>query len=109
MRGVRGAGGVVLHPGLLRGDRMQHPDALDAAVGHVLVEVVIPRVVRRLDRLDPFDDGGIPLAGVATDETVKILEAQPRRPQVKRPGLAAVPVRDVVVLAIPGGVVAVLF
>ena len=79
-----------------------------AVVGHVLVEEVILRVVRRLDGLGAFEERRVPLARVAADEAVEVFKAQPGRPQVERPGLAGLPVGDVVVLAVPGGVVAVL-
>ena len=108
VRCVRGAGRVVRHPRLLRRHRVQHADALDGVVGQIVVEEVVLRVVRRLDGLDALDDGRRPLAGVAADESVEVLEAQPGRPQVERSGLAAVPVGHVVILAVPGRVVAVL-
>src|SRR5262249_57287752 len=54
-----------------------------------------------------LEEGGVPLVGVAADEAVEVLEAQPGRPEVERPVLAGVPVGDVVVLSIPRRVVAV--
>ncbi len=50
----------------------------------------------------------MPTAGVATQETIEIFEAQTGWPQIKRPGLATMPVGHVVVLSIPCSVVAVL-
>src|SRR5207248_1708403 len=64
--------------------------------------------MRRLDRFNVLEKGRRPLAGVAADEAVEILKAESGWPQVERPGLAAVPVGHVVVLAVPGCVVAVL-
>ncbi len=108
MRRVGGAGRVVGEEGFVRGCRVLHPDPVDRAVGHVLVEEIVLRVVRRLDRLGSFDDRRVPLAGVAADEAVEVLKAQPGGPQVERSGLTRLPVGNVVVLAVPGGVVAVL-
>src|SRR5262249_58530973 len=48
------------------------------------------------------------LVGVAADEAVEVVEAESGGPQVERPGLAGVPVGDIVVLAEPGGAIAVL-
>ncbi len=76
VRRVRGAGRVVDEPRLLRRDRVQHPDAVDRVVGHVVVEEVVLRVVRRLDRLDVLDERGTPLVGVAADEAVEVFEAR---------------------------------
>ena len=49
-----------------------------------------------------------PLVRIAAYEAVEVLEAEPGGPQVERPGLAGVPVGNVVVLAVPGRVLAVL-
>ena len=51
----------------------------------------------------------MPLAGVAADEAVEIIEAHPGRPLIKRPGLARLVKRRVVVLAEPRSRVPVLF
>ena len=58
--------------------------------------------------LMPSKMAGCPLAGVAADEAVEVLEAKAGRPQVERARLTGVPVGDVVILAVPSGVVAVL-
>ena len=108
VRGVGRARGVVGEPGLLRSDRVQHADSRDGVVGHVLVEKVLLVVVRRFDGLDVLEDSRGPLAGVAADEAVEVLKTQPGRPEIERTGLAGMPVGDVVVLAVPGGVVTVL-
>src|SRR5262245_53434327 len=44
----------------------------------------------------------LPLAGVATDEAVKVIEAHSDWPLVERPGLARLERRRVVILAKPG-------
>ena len=48
------------------------------------------------------------MTGVATNKAIKVFKTQSGRPQIEWPGLTAVPVWNVVILAIPGGVVAVL-
>jgi hypothetical protein len=64
--------------------------------------------MRRLDGLGAFEEGRGPVVGVGADEPVEVLEAKLGGPEVVGPGLAGVPVGNVVVLAVPGGVVAVL-
>ena len=108
MRRVGRARRVVGEERLVRRDGVLHADPLDGVVGHVLVEEVVLRVVRRLDGLGALEERRRPLARVAADEAVEVFEAQPGRPQIERPGLAGLPVGHVVVLAEPGGVVAVL-
>src|SRR5208337_4312239 len=55
-----------------------------------------------------LEERRVPLVGVAANEAVKVFEPKPGGPEVKGASLAALPVRDIVVLAVPGGVVAVL-
>src|SRR3954470_3449343 len=108
MRRVSRAWRIVLHPRLLRRDGVQHANAINAMIGHVLVEEIILLVVRRLDGFGAVEERRCPLARVAADETVEVFETQARGPEVERPGLTGVPVWNVVVLAIPGGVETVL-
>ena len=108
MRRVRRTRRVVLQPRLLRRDGVQDADAVDGVVGHVLVEEIILRVVRRLDGLGALEERRRPLARVAANEAVEVFEAQARRPEVERPRLTRLPVGHVVVLAVPSSVVAVL-
>jgi len=107
MRRVRSAGRVVLQPRLLRRHRMQQANARDGLVSHVPVEEIV-LVVRRLDRLRAFEQCRRPLIRVGADEAVEVFEAERGGPQVERSGLARLPIRHVVVLAVPRGVVAVL-
>src|SRR5262249_7281101 len=58
------------------------------------------------DRPGVLEDGRMPLVGIPAQETIEILEAQARRPQVEWAGLARHPVGHVVHLAEPGRVVA---
>ena len=64
--------------------------------------------MRWLDRLRVLVNGRLPLIGIPADESVEVLETQAGRPKVEGPGLTGVPIRHIVVLAIPGRVVAIL-
>ena len=61
-----------------------------------------------IDRRGVAEQVRLPLAGIAADEAIEILEAHAGRPLVERPGLARLVGRRVVVLAEPGRAVAVL-
>ena len=103
MRGVSGARRVVEEEGLLRGHRLLGADPLHCPVSEVVVEVVIGVVEIGLDRLRPLDRRRPPLVGVAADEAEEVLEAEAGRPEIERPGLARLPIGNVVVLSKPGG------
>ena len=64
--------------------------------------------LKRIDGRRVAEQVRLPLAGVAADEPVEILEAHADRPLVERPGLARLVERRVVVLAEPRGRVPVL-
>jgi len=55
----------------------------------------------RFDGLGPIEDGRPPLTRLGPDEPVELLEPEAGRPEIERPGLAALPVGNVVVLAEP--------
>ena len=105
VRGVRGARGVVDEERLVRRHGLLHLDPMRCLVGQVVVEVVIRVADVRVDRLGAFDDRRAPLVRVAADEAIEMVESEARRPAVERSGLAALPVRDVVILAEPRGAV----
>ena len=84
---------------------MLHPNPVNGLIGHVAIEVVVWIAVGRFNRSSILYNRWRPLAGVTTDKTVEVLEAKSNRPEIKRTGLAGVPVRDVVVLTKPGRVV----
>ena len=103
VRGVGGARRVVEEEGLLRGDGLLGADPLHGPVGEIVVEVIVRIFEIGLDRLRPLDRRRPPLVGVAADEAEEVLEAEAGRPEIERPGLARLPIGDVVVLAKPGG------
>ncbi len=99
---------IVLQPRLLRRDRSEHANPINALVRHVLFEEIVLRIVGWLDRLRVLVKGRLPLVGIAPDESIEVFETQARRPEVERAGLTGVPVRHIMVLTVPGRVVAVL-
>ena len=108
VRGVRRAWSEICQPWLVGRNRPEQANPFDGLVRHILVEEIVFDIVRRLDWLDVLENGRSPLAGVATDKTIKIFKSQSGRPQIEWPGLAVVPVRHVVIFAVPRGVIAVL-
>src|SRR5215813_5566675 len=107
MGGVARAGGVVDKKWFVRRHGVLHAQPSDGMVRHELIKV--RRVVAAL--LFGFQGPGIlvdrrmPLVGIAAEEAVKVFEAEPRRPEIKRASLAGVPVWDIVVLTVPGSIV----
>ena len=109
MRRVRRARRVVDEPGPLRVGRGLRADVLDAVVRHRGDQVPARLAVVGMDRRGVAEEvARLPLAGVAADEAVEIVVALSDRPMVERSLRARLPDRDVVVLAEPGGGVAVL-
>src|SRR5262245_28656391 len=98
---------IVSEERFVRRQRLLLPNPGDSVVGQVRIKMVI-RVMWRFNRLGAIEQGRMPLVGIAADKPVEILEAQARGPEIKRPGLAGLPVGHVVVLPVPGGVPAVL-
>ena len=108
MRRVRAAGGVVDEERFLRIDLVEHFDVRDRVVGHGRGEVPFRIADVGIDRRGLAEQVRLPLAGVAADEAVEVIEAHADRPAVERPGLARLERRHVVVLAEPRGGVAVV-
>ena len=110
VRRVRGAGRVLDEDRLARVDLVHPRHVVDRVVRHLGDEV--PRAGRgavvRVDLGRVAEQVRLPLVGVAADEAVEVLEAHAGRPVVERPDLAGLEGRHVVVLAEPGGVVAVV-
>ena len=112
MRGVRRARGVIGEERLVRRQRVLLLDPVDRLIGEIGVQMVVRlglsgELLLGFDRSRVLEQGRVPLVHVAADEPVEIIEAEPGRPQVERPDGAALPGRHVVVLAEPGGAVAV--
>ena len=92
-----------------RVDVVELVQPVDGVVRHRGGQVPLPGLPDiGIDRRGVAEQVRLPLAGVAADEAVEILEAHAGRPLVERPGLARSPGRRVVVLAEPGGAIAVL-
>src|SRR5208282_1223526 len=95
-----------------RSDRVLLLDPVNRLIRQVSVEIVVgPRVAGKLflrfDGNRILEHRRVPLVGVAADESVKVVEAKPGRPQVERTNGAALPGGHIMVLAEPGGAVAV--
>ena len=102
------AGYVVAEERLVGGNVVELLEPADCFIRHRRGQVPAWLVNVRRDGRGIAKQVGLPLARVAADETVEILEAHPRRPQVKRPDLAGLKLRRIVGLAEPGSAVAVL-
>ena len=107
MRGVGGARAVVAEVRLVRGDRRHVANPGDRLVGQIDVEGVIRVADRRLDGSCPFEEQRLPLVDLAADEAVEVVEALSGGPMVERAGRRLLPHRHIVVLAEPGGGIAV--
>ncbi len=107
VRGVRRAGGEIHVERLVGRERFLRAHPVDRLVGHVRGEVI----ARRRGRLHPrhaVEDGRCPLVRLAADESIKLVEARPRRPAIVRPGHRHFPRRRLVIFAERGRAVAVL-
>ena len=80
----------------------------DGVVGHCRGQIPAGIALKRIDGGRIAEQVRLPLAGVAADKPVEIIEAHPDRPLIERPGLARLIKGRVVVLAEPRGRVAVL-
>src|SRR5271166_2722836 len=78
---------------------------MDGVIGHSGGQVPAGISNVGIDRRGVAEQVRLPLAGVAADEAVEVLEAHSSRPLVEGAGLARNPVRRVVVLAEPQGTV----
>ena len=108
MRRVRAARYVVDEERLVRRDRLELLHVLDGLVGHGRGQVPAGIALERVDRRRIAEQVRLPLAGVAADEAIEVLEAHAVRPLVERPGLGRLIEGRVVVLAEPRGRVPVL-
>jgi hypothetical protein len=74
---------------------------LNRVIGHRRGQIPARIPGKRVDGRRVAEQVRLPLAGVATDEAVEILEAHPNRPLIERPGLARQIKRRIVVLTEP--------
>ena len=107
MRRVRAARDVVDKERLFGRDLLERLHVLDGFTGHCRCQIPTWIVLEGIDRRRIAIEVGLPLAGVAADESVKIFEAHAIWPLFKRPDLARLVGRRVVVFAEPRGCVAV--
>ena len=108
MRRVGAARHVVDEERLVGCDLLELLHVLDGLVGHGRGQVPAGIALEGIDRRRVAEEVRLPLARVAADEAIEILEAHADRPLVERPGLGRLVERRVVVLAEPRGGVAVL-
>ena len=108
MRRVRAARHVVDEERLVGRDLLQLLHVMDRLVGHGRRQVPARIALEGEDRRRVAEQVGLPLAGVAADEAVEVLEAHADRPLVERPGRGRLVERRVVILAEPRGRVPVL-
>ena len=108
MRRVRAARHVVDEERLVGRDLLELLHVLDRLVGHGRGEVPARLALEGIDRRRVAVQVRLPLARVAADEAVEVLEAHPVRPLIERPGLGRLIEGRVVVLAEPRGRVAVV-
>src|SRR5215813_12136941 len=104
---MRAAGAVVQQPRFIRCDRVLHPHPGNRFVRQIAIEYVRGVAKVWLNGRGVLIQRRVPLIAVAAEKAVEVLEAKTGRPQVERPRLARHPVRYVVHLAEPRGVVAV--
>src|ERR1700720_1428267 len=99
MRRVSGARRVIGEQRLVRRGPLLFSNPVDRMIGKIVVEIVVGVADIGLDRFGAFDHRRPPLAGVAAEESVEIVEPHMSWPAIERARLAAFPVWDVVVLA----------
>ena len=101
------ARGVVDEPRPLRRDRGVEPDMGDGVVRCRSGQVPARRAEIGMDRrVAPEQIAGLPLARIAADETIEIVEAHAGWPIMEGPGWARFPTWHIVVLAEPSRCVA---
>ena len=108
MRRVRGAGRVLDEERLAGVDLVDAIQVINGVVGHAGDQVPSRLALKGIDLGGVAEQVRLPLVGVAADEAVEILEAHAGRPLVERPDRTGREGRRVVVLAEPGGGVAVI-
>ena len=108
MRRMGAARHVIDEERLVGRDLLELLHVLDGLVGHGRLQVPAGIALEGIDGRRIAEQVRLPLAGVAADEAVEIIEAHAVRPLIERPGLARLVRGRVVVLAEPRGCVPVL-
>ena len=108
MGSVRAARHVIDKERFVGRDLFELLHVLDRLVGHGRGQVPAWVALKGVDGRRIAEQVWLPLAGVAADEAVEVIEAHPCRPLIERPGLARLVEGRVVVLAEPRGRVPVL-
>src|SRR5271167_2370007 len=103
MRGMCAARHVVDEERFIRRDLFDFLHVLDGLVGHRRSQIPAGLTLKWIDGRRIAIEVWLPLAGVAADEAVEILEPHTIRPLVERPGLSRLIEGSVVILAEPGG------
>ncbi len=88
MRRMGAAGHIVAEERLVRRDRVELIQPGDGSGGHCGGQVPARLADIGIDRCGVSEEVGLPLAGVAADEAVEILESHAGRPLVEGPRLA---------------------
>ena len=108
VRRVRAARHVVDEERLVGRDLLELLHVLDRLVGHGRGQVPARLALEGVDGRRIAEQVRLPLAGVAADEAIEVLEAHAVRPLVEGPGLGRLIEGRVVILAEPRGRVAVV-
>src|ERR1700756_2323677 len=98
---------VIDEPRLARSDLLELLDVLDGLVGHRRLQVPARITLEGVDGLFVAKQVRLPLAGIATDKPVEIIEPHAVWPLLERSGLARLIRGRVVVLTEPRGCVSV--
>ena len=88
MRRMGGARHVIDEPRLAGSDLLELLDVLDGLIGHRRLQVPAGIALEGVDGRRVAEQVRLPLAGVAADEAIEIIEAHSVRPLIERPGLA---------------------
>ncbi len=108
MRRMDSAGDVVHEEGLAGREFFELFDMLDRFIGHGRGKVPAGVVLEGINGRRVAKEVRLPLAGVAADKPVEILEAHADRPLIERPGLAVREKRRVMIFTEPRGRVSVV-
>src|SRR4029450_12874779 len=83
-----GAGHVIDEPRLAGSDLLELLDVLDGLIRHRRLQIPAGIALEGVDGRRVAEQVRLPLAGVATDEAIEVIESHAVRPLIERPGLA---------------------